>query len=139
PAPDRQWRASRFRRQDFHAARAGKAGASAPTMKTLGPRIKPAPSRVRAPDKQALPFYLSPEWRGLMARLLKERGRVCQHCGRTECRIFGDHRIELKDGGAALDPRNIELCAVSVTASILRRLRRLERPPLGKSGGSSSL
>ena len=66
-------------------------------------------ARIRAPDKQALPFYLSPEWRGLMARLLKERGRVCQHCGRTECRIFGDHRIELKDGGAALDPRNIEL------------------------------
>lgn len=77
-------------------------------MKTLGPRLKAAPSRIRAPDKETLPFYLSPEWRGLMRRLIQERGRRCEKCGRTGL-IFGDHIVELKDGGALLDPANIQL------------------------------
>ncbi len=46
-----------------------------------------------------------------MARLIRERGRVCQGvgCGRTNTRLFGDHVVELQDGGAELDPSNVQL------------------------------
>lgn len=63
----------------------------------------------KVPDKVAEPFYLSAAWRGLMADLLTRRGRQCEDCGRTGCRIFGDHVRELKDGGSALDPANVRL------------------------------
>ena len=65
---------------------------------------KPAP-------KQAAPFYHSPDWRHLVAQLIQQRGRRCEAtaCGRTDTRIFGDHIEELQDGGAALDPNNIQL------------------------------
>lgn len=59
--------------------------------------------------KQTQTIYLSLEWRGLMSRLRAQRGRRCEACGRTGCRIFGDHIHELKDGGAALDPGNVRL------------------------------
>lgn len=57
--------------------------------------------------KTADAFYLSPEWRSLMASIIAERGRRCEDCGRTGTRIFGDHIIEIKDGGPPLDRRNI--------------------------------
>jgi len=81
-----------------------------PRLGTLAPRIGTLDTRrVKPAPKRAEPFYLSPEWRALMARLLAERGRRCQECGRTDCRIFGDHIIELNDGGAPLDPGNVKL------------------------------
>ncbi|WP_246710518.1 HNH endonuclease [Rhizobium leguminosarum] len=77
---------------------------------------------VRPAEKKADAFYLAPEWRALMAAIIKERGRICEdpHCdGRTHkrgMRVFGDHVIELKDGGAPLDPRNVMLrCGASHT------------------------
>lgn len=91
----------------------------APRFGTLDPRTaRPAP-------KVAAPFYTTPEWRGLMARLLKERGRRCEDpsCGRTGTRIFGDHIRELKDGGAALDPRNIRLLCGSCHTAKTNRAR----------------
>jgi len=59
--------------------------------------------------KRADPFYLSAEWRQLMRETLAERGRRCEDCGRTGCRVFGDHVRELKDGGAPLDKSNIRV------------------------------
>ena len=63
----------------------------------------------KAPD----PFYLSPEWRALMAEIIAERGRRCEDpvCERTAppSRVFGDHIVELADGGAPLDKRNVML------------------------------
>lgn len=47
----------------------------------------------------------------MMATIIAERGRRCEACGRSGTRIFGDHIIELRDGGAPLDPSNIRcLC-----------------------------
>jgi 5-methylcytosine-specific restriction protein A len=63
---------------------------------------KPAP-------KTADSFYLSAAWRGLLAHLIKVRGRRCEDCGREGVRIFGDHIKELKDGGAPLDENNVRL------------------------------
>jgi 5-methylcytosine-specific restriction endonuclease McrA len=89
---------------------------------------------VRPPAKTADPFYLSPEWRRLVAFLIRRRGRRCetQGCGRTHdadgqpIRIFGDHIVERRDGGAPLDPANIRLvcgsCHTAKTAA--ERARR---------------
>ncbi|KXV36273.1 HNH endonuclease [Gluconobacter japonicus] len=82
-------------------------------------------SIARVPPKTADAFYVSKEWRSLMATILKQRGRVCERCGRTGCRIFGDHIIELKDGGAKLDPLNVQLlcgsCHTAKTAQARAR------------------
>ncbi|MBS1044500.1 MULTISPECIES: HNH endonuclease signature motif containing protein [Gluconobacter] len=82
-------------------------------------------SIARVPPKTADAFYVSKEWRGLMATILKQRGRACERCGRTGCRIFGDHIVELKDGGAKLDPKNVQLlcgsCHTAKTAQARAR------------------
>jgi 5-methylcytosine-specific restriction protein A len=71
--------------------------------------------RLKPPPKRADPVYLSPEWRTFIAKLIKARGRVCEH---PQCRtpnrgagqrIFGDHTKELVDGGGLLDPDNVML------------------------------
>lgn len=70
---------------------------------------------IRAPPTTTNPFYRSPEWTTLMSRLIRQRGRACEECGRTQeedgrpVRIYGDHIRELRDGGAPLDPANIRL------------------------------
>jgi 5-methylcytosine-specific restriction protein A len=75
--------------------------------------------KVKAPEKRAASFYLSPEWRSFMDALIVQRfgsrqharceDQACLHPTRRGIRIFGDHIHELKDGGAALNARNI-LC-----------------------------
>ena len=78
-------------------------------------------SIAREPLKRADAFYVSKEWRALMSTILKQRGRVCERCGRSGCRIFGDHIVELKDGGAKLDPKNVQLlCGSCHTAKTAR-------------------
>lgn len=76
-------------------------------------------ARLAQPDggrhnKQADSFYLSPEWRAFRDRLIKERGWRCQD---PKCQtprgpwrqIYGDHVVEIADGGAKLDGRNVLL------------------------------
>ena len=81
----------------------GKLRAAAPRIGLMTPTVKMAP-------KVAETFYQSPAWRQLVARIKRERGYRCQRpgCGSTE-RVIADHIVERKDGGAELDPRNIEL------------------------------
>ncbi|MDR6182096.1 HNH endonuclease signature motif containing protein [Asaia bogorensis] len=94
-------------------------------------------SIARVPPKTTDGFYLSKEWRALLASVIKQRGRVCERCGRTGCRIFGDHIHELKDGGARLDLKNIMLLCGSchstktVRARIIRN-QRIATPSLTK-------
>ncbi|HVJ44636.1 MAG TPA: HNH endonuclease [Dongiaceae bacterium] len=85
---------------------------------TLSSRVQPLRQPLLAPKpKQRDPFYGSSEWKKLIAEIVQERGRRCQAsgCGRTHdadgrpIRVFGDHDIELKDGGAPLDRSNIKL------------------------------
>lgn len=96
----------------------------------MAPRLRMAPSRLAASSssrlpmtdttrsgKRAHPFYGSPEWRALRNGLIKQRGWRCED---PKCptprgpwkQIYGDHIVEIVDGGAKLDPRNILLrCA----------------------------
>jgi hypothetical protein len=69
-----------------------------------------ASQRLTPRPKTAAPIYGSPEWRSLIAGIIRERGRRCEDpkCktpGRTGMRVFGDHIRELGDDGALLDPR----------------------------------
>ncbi|WP_188853631.1 HNH endonuclease signature motif containing protein [Aureimonas glaciei] len=66
------------------------------------------PNRIGTPPKIADSFYLSPEWRGLMASIKRARGSQCEKCG-AKGRVLGDHIREIKDGGAKLDQANVML------------------------------
>lgn len=77
-------------------------------LAALGSRIRTLSPRVATPGKRADAFYLSREWRALVRRIKAERGPYCERCG-SRHRVAGDHVVEIKDGGAALDPGNVEL------------------------------
>ena len=112
-------------------------------MKTLHHKLGPARrEKLRSPVKRTLPFYSSPEWLALKAKVIAERGNRCEDPdhdpaqpreGRT---IYGDHVVELKDGGAPLDEANILLrcgaCHGRKTHAA-RRERHL-RPPVIAQG-----
>lgn len=102
-------------------------------FKALPPRIGTLAPRVKALPKKADGFYLSPEWRQLVAEVKRERGAWCQRCGSTH-RVIGDHIRELKDGGAPLDKRNVELlCQACHNAKSARA--RQARVGLGGADG----
>ncbi|OCJ37778.1 HNH endonuclease signature motif containing protein [Agrobacterium tumefaciens] len=71
-------------------------------------RLGRLPDRLGTPPKKAESFYQSSEWRSLMSLLKRTRGNKCQRCGAAGL-ILGDHIHERKDGGAELDPANVEL------------------------------
>jgi hypothetical protein len=83
-------------------------------MRALQPRMRLLEQRTALPPAKAVDaFYISPAWRALIAEIIAERGRHCEDplCRRESppSRVFGDHIIELRDGGAPLDKRNIML------------------------------
>lgn len=88
-------------------------------LRSAPPRLQPSRrAKVVVPPKVAADFYRSAEWRALIARLVAERGRRCEdpdHEGgreRSGMRVYGDHVVELADGGAPLDAANVMLrCA----------------------------
>lgn len=87
-------------------------------MRGLSSRPAVLRSRLIPPAKRSAPIYSSPEWRALLAVIIRQRGRRCEDpkCdvpgGRTDGVIYGDHIREIRDNGALLDPQNIMLrCA----------------------------
>jgi len=85
-------------------------GCAMAKLAMLGPRVATLDTSIAAPPpKTAEPFYTSRPWLELMASIKAERGERFQDCGRERCRIFGDHIVELKDGGAKLDRSNVRL------------------------------
>ena len=83
----------------------------------------------RLEPKRADPFYLSREWRSLLANVITERGRRCEVCGKTTeadgspVKLVGDHTHEIRDGGAPLDPANIRLMDYGCHARKTQRAR----------------
>ena len=105
-------------------------------LPTLQPRVGLANLRTAAlPPKVADRFYSSPEWIALRDRVRREAGGRCQvqGCGRAERRMFVDHIVELKDGGAPLDRSNVWLiCGAHHSRKTAReRAKRTARRPGG--------
>lgn len=108
--------------------------------------------RVKPAEKTADPFYHAADWREL-CQFLKEtrwplliirQGHCCED---PECRadhrigqrIFFDHIVELRDGGAPLDPDNIiGRCGSSHTRKTLR-VRGERMAEVVKGGGGSKV
>lgn len=85
-------------------------------LKTLAPKVRPMRAKVEV-KKRTDDFYRSPAWNALKKQIRAERGRVCERCGKTyeddgaPVDLILDHIIERRDGGADLDPRNVQqLC-----------------------------
>lgn len=88
----------------------------------LPPKLKAAESRTVLPKPPTyanriaqdplLKFYNSAEWRNLRTAILRQRGPTCEQCGAHASRPYVDHKDEIRDGGARLDPGNCQvLCA----------------------------
>jgi 5-methylcytosine-specific restriction enzyme A len=113
-----------------------RARSSVPVGRALVPLAAP---RVPPQPKKAEPFYLSREWRDLVAKLILQRGRKCERCGAFRndegepIRVFGDHIIELKDGGALLDEGNVRiLCSKCHSAKTAQARARRSRAQYGR-------
>jgi len=59
----------------------------------------------RVPPKVADDWYATPEHREWSKAVIARAGGVCEKCPRGG-RLFADHIIEIKDGGAPLDLAN---------------------------------
>lgn len=88
-----------------------------PRVVTLAPRLATADLRTARPaEKTADPHYLTPEHRAWRAIVIGRAGGRCEEvdalghrCEASEAngdRMFADHVVELKDGGAPFDPAN---------------------------------
>jgi 5-methylcytosine-specific restriction endonuclease McrA len=102
-----------------------------PGLRTLAPLVAPLDmDTAKPPAKLTEKLYSSTAWLGLMARLRKQRGNRCEHCNATKVRTVGDHIVELKDGGAALDAANVQLLCwpCHTTKTNKARSVRLARP-----------
>lgn len=73
----------------------------------LLPRVATLDTRtVLPPPKEADPHYQTPQHRAWAAEVIRRAGGACQGCGATGVRLYADHIVELRDGGAPFDPAN---------------------------------
>ena len=100
-------------------------------LTTLTPRVATLDTRTAPlPPKAIDPFYLSREWRALVDKIKRERGEACEdpNCKgphHRAQRIYADHVVEIRDGGAKLDPSNVMLrCARSHSRKTARERAR---------------
>lgn len=101
-------------------------------LKALPPRVASLSTRARPAEKAVDPFYESPEWRGFVRDIKRQRGYRCEvvECGK-DCSaaprgLIGDHIVERKDGGADFDPLNVMLMCTGChnRKTAVERLRR---------------
>lgn len=84
-------------------------------VKMMVPLVAKTSGRtVALPPKQVDPFYVSSDYRAWREHVIARAGRRCEavdngvRCAKAEPRhrLFADHVVELRDGGAPLDPAN---------------------------------
>src|SRR5437762_993334 len=100
------------------------------SIRIAPPRITSADSRrVPPPPKIAGSIYATPEYRAWRESVIRQAGGQCEwvengrRCskGEPKHRLFADHVTELRDGGAAFDPRNGQaLCGAHHTIKTAR-------------------
>ncbi|MGE0575436.1 MAG: HNH endonuclease [Reyranella sp.] len=106
----------------------------------LPTRLKPVDTRkLKPPPKTVDPHYQSPEHRAWAATVIDRAGGRCEFTtGGLRCtrarpahRMFANHKVERRDGGAPLDPANGEcLCGshhTRVTMQARARRHGLDR------------
>lgn len=103
-------------------------------LKMMRPALRTMDTRTVKPlQKRADPELLTPEHRAWAAEVIHRAGYQCEaieeglRCRVTSpARLFADHVIERRDGGAQLDPANGQcLCGRHHTLKTVRR--RAER------------
>lgn len=75
----------------------------------LRPRLALTDTRsARPPPKQRAAHYGTAEHEAWRREVIRRAGGLCQGkgCGRHGTRLFADHIVELKDGGAPYDAGN---------------------------------
>jgi 5-methylcytosine-specific restriction endonuclease McrA len=109
-------------------------------LRLIGQRIPTLrTARAALPPKVADEFYKTRQWVEFAAVVKQERGNKCEEpsCGYRGLRLIADHIIEVKDGGALLDRRNVKIrcspCHNRKTAET-SRLRALNALPPSKDG-----
>jgi hypothetical protein len=90
-------------------------------LTTITTTLTPISTTLPVPGKVFDPHYSTPEHRAWRLAAMKQAGWRCQHPGCTkrapEHRLFADHVVELKDGGAPFDVANaMVLCGAHHTA-----------------------
>ncbi|WP_289296486.1 HNH endonuclease signature motif containing protein [uncultured Reyranella sp.] len=108
----------------------------------LQPRVVTVDTSIaRPPPKTALPFYSSPDWIALRnAERVAAKG-ICRRPGCGKRGFIVDHIVEIRDGGAPLDARNVELLCSShhvLKTNAVRADRQAGRLA-PKGGGPSNL
>jgi hypothetical protein len=98
-------------------------------LATLKSTLATVPRRVSVPPKTADSRYLTPEHLAWRAEVIARAGGRCEatvngrRCTKAQPthRMFADHKHELADGGARLDPANGEcLCGSHHSAKTAR-------------------
>src|SRR5262245_58356958 len=92
-----------------------------PKLRGLAPMVQAIDTRtVRLPPKAKDEVYTTPEYLTWRTQVMPKAGGRCeaiedgQRCTRAwpEHRVYPDHIVEIKDGGAVFDPNNGQaLCA----------------------------
>lgn len=96
-------------------------------LSMLKPRVATIDTSIaRLPPKEVAEHYTTPEHRAWSRKIIERARGMCQRCGRNGTRLFADHIIELKDGGASLDLANGQaLCGSCHTRkTVAERVRR---------------
>ncbi len=98
------------------------------SLKMITPQVRRIKPMLRSPIKTVDPFYVSQEWRALARDMKRQRGYRCEACGEDfstrQRRLIADHIIERKDGGADLDPLNIQCLCIGCHNAKTARVRR---------------
>jgi 5-methylcytosine-specific restriction enzyme A len=99
-----------------------------PKLRNFNTRLKLFDTKkVRAPEKVVESFYGTAEWKEARNAAFKRDKYTCviPGCGRNESRMFVDHIVERKDGGADYDLRNLQtLCGSHHTEKTLEERRK---------------
>lgn len=79
-------------------------------LRNLGPRLGDVAGKLST-KKRPDPFYRSPKWQALSARVKAAAGGRCSvpGCLTPYDRVTADHIVEIRDGGEPLDPHNLQI------------------------------
>ncbi len=102
---------------------------SARKMKLIRPMVSVVPFRTTPlPQKVRAPIYGTPSYVLWANEVRRRAGYRCEECGRSDTRLFADHIVELKDGGAAFDLANGKCLCGSCHSLKTAREKLLRRP-----------